>query len=247
MGGISLRISSSIMESLNPIYTHNHSYSQSSFNSQDTCFNSQLSTPPLTSDLIDPPHDLVTGDSGDYFHYKRPTLSVDVTPAEVLEKGSFISPVEDDDCNSINSHLQSYDSNLFIPNFTPFNFLLVDDNVINLKILAKFLNKLYPNSQCVQIQDSTKVMKTLEKQAFDLVFLDIEMPILTGTDLASLIRLNHLNDGLGLIAVTTRHYIEDLKLYSKVGIDFTFAKPLNYSHNYMMSCIDQVINCRKNY
>lgn len=134
--------------------------------------------------------------------------------------------------------------------YTPFRFLLVDDNVINLRILQRILVKLYPNASITTIDKSYQIPNLLKSQKYDVIFLDIEMPILTGIDITKIIRTDSLFKDLntvGIIAVTTKTSHDDLMLYDSLGIDYTLAKPLNYTLNHMVNCIESVIKYRKSF
>ncbi|KAG7662638.1 SRR1 [[Candida] subhashii] len=130
-------------------------------------------------------------------------------------------------------------------NLTPYNFLIVDDNLINLKILNRILSKIYPRSTITQIQDSRLVKDILTVNKFDVVFLDIEMPEVTGIDLAQHIRLDSTKNNWGLIAVTTMNSPSDLKLFKSIGIDYTFSKPMTWGLDVIGDIIDSVIELRK--
>ncbi|CAG91068.2 DEHA2G23386p [Debaryomyces hansenii CBS767] len=209
-------------------------------------YNNQLGTPPA---LPSPDYDYRM----DYFHYKpvsgdvrdesadmveaeyvdcdlKPKLSVDVNTFGGNQQ--FISPIE----------LGEYKK--FTPNTNPYNFLLVDDNFINLKILERVLLKLYPNCTIVKTQDSTKIMALLHSQTFDVAFLDIEMPGLTGIELAKMIRMEDKLNQVGIIAVTTKSLPCDKIIYEQAGIDHTFAKPLNYSFDHIITCIEKVLRAK---
>lgn len=207
-------------------------------------YNDQLSTPPA---LPSPDYDYKM----DYFQYKavtngigeeneraveaadlmdcdhKPKLSVDVQT--YCGNQQFISPIE----------LEDYKK--FTPNTNEYRFLLVDDNFINLKILERILLKLYPKCTIVKTQDSTKIMPLIHTQHFDVVFLDIEMPVLTGIQLAKMIRMDDRFKPVGIIAVTTKSLAKDRIIYQQAGIDHTLAKPLNYSFNHIISCIENVL------
>ena len=135
--------------------------------------------------------------------------------------------------------------NLSMPNLHTYNFLIVDDNVINLKILNRILIKLYPKASIVQVQDSTLVEAIVLKQSFDAIFIDIEMPQVTGLDIANIVRKDVQFDTTSLIAVTTRNSPHDLQLFQQVGIDYTFGKPLNYKLDFMADIIDSIMAQRK--
>ncbi len=64
--------------------------------------------------------------------------------------------------------------------------LLVDDEVITLKITKKFLNTA---GYSVEIaSDSTEAVKKLTSEKFDLLVIDISMPTLSGFDLVQLMQ-----------------------------------------------------------
>ncbi|EGW34139.1 uncharacterized protein SPAPADRAFT_148597 [Spathaspora passalidarum NRRL Y-27907] len=134
---------------------------------------------------------------------------------------------------------------LVIPNFTPYKFLIVDDNIINLKILNRILKKIYPRAEVTQVQDSTKVKPMLETATFDVVFLDIEMPKVNGIELAQHMRYNSKFDKWGVIAVTTLTSARDLRIFKSCGIDYTFDKPMKVGLNEIGRIIDEIIDQRK--
>lgn len=140
---------------------------------------------------------------------------------------SYPSPVEDLD--------------QWVPHMTPYNFLVVDDNEINLRILSRMLRKLYPRATVRTVQHSAAVETTEAALLhFDIIFLDIEMPYVTGTDIAARVRCLKELDHVALVAVTTRCSDLDLKLYRQVGFDYTIAKPLE-NHNYIQHKVEQVL------
>ncbi|KAK6204595.1 uncharacterized protein RJT21DRAFT_117040 [Scheffersomyces amazonensis] len=190
------------------------------------------------------------------------------------EPCQVISPVEEPESKNIaltlassaSSSSSSLSSNAtYKVNLTPFKFLIVDDNVINIKILERILSKLYPKSSVKSLQDSTKVMQYLNNHEVDMLFLDIEMPEVTGIDIACSLRHTHRHShshmaskphkihhnntknfkDMGIIAVTTRSLPEDLELYSEIGIDHTFSKPLGYKYDYFSNTIDKIIELRQ--
>lgn len=132
----------------------------------------------------------------------------------------------------------------WIPNTTPYNFLLVDDNEINLRIFSRMLQKLYPRASVGTLQES-RHLETTEAALlhFDIIFLDIEMPHVTGTDIATRVRSLSGLDHVALVAVTTRYSSRDLELYCLVGFDYTIPKPLE-NHNYIQRKVDLILRMR---
>lgn len=184
-----------------------------------------------------------------------------VTPVSEVEGEYFktwlpsMKSTSSNSCNSKN-HIDTRDINLFypspvedseafIPNNQPYSFLLVDDNEINLRIFRRMLLKLFPNASVRTVQESALVEishRTLLH--YHLIFLDIEMPIVTGTEIALKVRSSRELDQVGLIAVTTKYLCADLELYEKLGFDFTFRKPVEYPTNYILQKIEQVLQTR---
>ena len=120
-----------------------------------------------------------------------------------------------------------------VPRMEAYHFLVVDDNVINLKILVRLLSKMYPRASMHQLTDSTLVMEKFKHNKYDIAFLDIEMPKLNGLELAKKIRRNRDYNSTALIAVTSKAEEKDLLDYAKAGIDHTFKKPLKCSLSHM--------------
>lgn len=134
-----------------------------------------------------------------------------------------------------------------IINYNPLRFLVVDDNIINVKVLKKILHKLYPNAVLHSTTDLTQVTRVMSTHQFDCVFLDIDMPVLTGVDLAKMIRSQPCHRQVGLVAVTTRTSASDLATYNACGIDYTVDKPIRLGYNVMLERIDQVMHARSNF
>ncbi|RLV91037.1 Stress response regulator protein 1 [Spathaspora sp. JA1] len=198
----------------------------------------------------------------DYFTIK-PRLSIDVSS----DKSDSSSESEDE--NDYHSYtprtdytpLTPYDSfpspnletyfpsksilNLVIPNFTPYKFLLVDDNLINLKILNRVLLKIYPRAEITPITDSTQVKALVDSTTFDVVFLDIEMPKVNGIELVQHMRYNNKFNDWGVIAVTTLTSARDLRMYKQCGFDYTFDKPMKGGLREIGRVIDEIIDQRK--
>lgn len=131
------------------------------------------------------------------------------------------------------------------PNRTLYSFLLVDDNAVNLKILERVLHKIFPLAEIECMSDSTKVMDVVASRTFDVVFLDIEMPVVDGVEITKKMRASERYNSWGVVAVTTRVEVDDLLQYESIGIDHTFLKPLSYNYDWLMDVITGVIRKRE--
>lgn len=66
------------------------------------------------------------------------------------------------------------------------NILIVEDNVINQTVLSKMLAQA--GHSCEIANNGAESLAILEKRAFDLIFMDIEMPVMNGYEATSKIR-----------------------------------------------------------
>ncbi len=101
--------------------------------------------------------------------------------------------------------------------------LLVDDEAPALDRLKKLL-KAYPDIQVInEVQDGLTALSLIEKERPDLVFLDIDMPELSGLDVAKTIGMTG-----PLIVFATAYDEYALEAFESNAIDYV-VKPINTS------------------
>lgn len=202
-----------------------------------------------------------TYDGSDYFRYKLkpapPLVITDLAPARpaLAANEQFILPVDDDAHAGLQrrgsivpstaptaTNTPVVEDKAYMPLAAAHRFLCVDDNAINLRILSRLVGRLYPAATIDTTTSPHEALRLLGRQHYDLCFLDIEMPQMSGVDLATHVRT--YNQRLGLIAVTTRAGTDHVREYERVGVDTTFAKPLLYPYRHIMDSIDAVIAYR---
>ncbi|MGM0897009.1 MAG: response regulator transcription factor [Bacillota bacterium] len=100
--------------------------------------------------------------------------------------------------------------------------LLIDDEKRMLDLLALYLS---PHQYiCTKAQGAHDALQYLEKEAFDLVLLDIMMPGMSGFELCAKIR--SFSD-VPIIMLTAREQQEDIIKGLKLGADDYITKPFN--------------------
>ena len=111
-----------------------------------------------------------------------------------------------------------------------FRILAVDDNRINLMVLEKALKK---EGALVTLaadgQQALQILRT-QAQAFDLVLMDVQMPVMDGLTATREIRRNPDLRTLPVIALTAGVLPEERQAALNAGMNGFLAKPLNLQH-----------------
>ena len=103
--------------------------------------------------------------------------------------------------------------------------LAVDDNPANLKLISAMLSDQVTNiSTCVNGQQAVDIAK---KQKFDLIFMDIQMPVLDGVSASKEIKSDSMNSNTPIIAVTAHILPSEKEVFLEKGMDDCLAKPID--------------------
>ncbi len=105
--------------------------------------------------------------------------------------------------------------------------LLAEDNLINQKVALKMLEKL--GYQATAVANGKAAVEAAEHTAFDLILMDIEMPVMNGMVACRKIKnpqSKTLNREVRIIAVTAHAMNQDKTRFLEVGLDDYLAKPI---------------------
>lgn len=119
----------------------------------------------------------------------------------------------------------------------PLKLLVAEDNPLNQKLIQRLLGKLGYNELQIVGDGKECFEKVLEaskaKQPFDLVFMDVQMPVCDGLEATERIRaseeLSQAGDQPFVVAMSAGVMPEDQDRCYEVGMDSFLAKPLNMS------------------
>ena len=115
----------------------------------------------------------------------------------------------------------SLDQNI-LPKYN-YRILVVDDNVVNLKITKLMLQKFGCEVElCINAQ---KAMEIIVPFKYDLIFIDIQMPILDGIELTQILRKT-VETLPPIIALSANAMEGDAQKYIDLGVDDYVSKPL---------------------
>ena len=114
-----------------------------------------------------------------------------------------------------------------IPNLQNLRILVAEDNLVNQKIAVRLLEK---RGWKVEVaQNGQEAIERINKDNFDLIFMDLQMPVLDGLEATRLIREEEKQTGkhITIVAMTARAMIEDEQKCLQVGMDGYIAKPID--------------------
>jgi CheY-like chemotaxis protein len=107
----------------------------------------------------------------------------------------------------------------------PLKLLVVEDDLASLELMAEVFTSL--KAEVRPVSDSEKAVGMVNQEKFDGIFLDLEMPNLSGFDLARLIRKSPWNKSTPIIIVTGRDERDTMQQTFSIGATFFLQKPVD--------------------
>jgi PAS domain S-box-containing protein len=106
------------------------------------------------------------------------------------------------------------------------SILLAEDNAVNRQLALRLLQKQGHRVTCAR--DGSEALALLDRSAFDLILMDVEMPILNGFEASASIRAREKSDGghIPIVAMTARVMKGDEELCLASGMDAYLSKPI---------------------
>ncbi len=106
------------------------------------------------------------------------------------------------------------------------DILVAEDNLTNQKVIGKILERI-GHRTCL-VENGEQALDAMEKQRFDLVLMDLNMPVMGGLEAAKLYRFTHRHEPrLPIVALTADATPEAKKACEDAGIDAFLTKPID--------------------
>ncbi|RZJ67831.1 MAG: hybrid sensor histidine kinase/response regulator [Flavobacterium sp.] len=127
-----------------------------------------------------------------------------------------------------------------VKNYSEKNFLIVEDNVMNQMVIKMMLKSLGVQFQVAA--DGAECLELMKQQTFDLVLMDLQMPVMDGYEATEAIRAGETgteNSKIPIVVVTADTTLESKDRVFELGVDDYLTKPIDKKLLY--SKIDKII------
>ncbi|NFJ20630.1 response regulator [Clostridium botulinum] len=119
-----------------------------------------------------------------------------------------------------------------------FKILIAEDNNVNQIVMSKLIE--LKGWVAKTVSNGKESIVALEKDNYDLIFMDISMPVMNGLDAANIIKKNPKWSKIPIVALTAYDSLEQKKKFKSLGMDDYLSKPID--SNKLQYIIDKHLN-----
>ncbi|TDE09004.1 response regulator [Dyadobacter psychrotolerans] len=103
--------------------------------------------------------------------------------------------------------------------------LVAEDHLINMLLAKTLINKIATNATILEVANGKEALELCQKQLPDLIFIDIQMPLMNGHEATSLIRKLPGADKVFIVALTAGNVMGEKEKCIEAGMDDFISKP----------------------
>jgi len=103
--------------------------------------------------------------------------------------------------------------------------LVVDDHPVNRRVIRLFLEPF--NCELVEAHNGQEALDALEAESFDIVLMDVNMPVMDGLEATRRLRADPRFARLPVVALTADVMVAQIKTCLEAGCDAHVAKPID--------------------
>ncbi len=155
----------------------------------------------------------------------RPATAILIRPFTPLNLLDTVSSLytENDDTNTHPDHLHESAKKQFAGT----RILIAEDNEFNQLLISELLS--HWGITVSMVQNGAECLERLKtsQQPFDLILMDIQMPVMNGLEATQHIRREMKMTDIPIIALTANVMEQDQKKFQKVGMDSFLPKPFD--------------------
>ncbi len=125
--------------------------------------------------------------------------------------------------------------------YSDLRLLVVDDNATNHMVVSSLLDSVV--GSITTANDGAEAIETLKSQVFDIVLMDIHMPVMDGIEATLSIRgSNEPYSDVPIVALTADPQYQQKRLCVNIGMDEALAKPVKLAE--ILAAFDAVLENR---
>ena len=103
--------------------------------------------------------------------------------------------------------------------------LLAEDNLVNQKVFVRMFEKM--GGEVIAVSDGSQAVSRFRQQTFDVVFTDIQMPVMDGIQALEAIRKLPSGDRMPIVAVTANAMKGERERFLSMGFTSYLSKPIS--------------------
>jgi CheY-like chemotaxis protein len=111
----------------------------------------------------------------------------------------------------------------------PWKMVLAEDNPVNNLLATTILRNIFPNAVIMAANNGAEAVAVCDRIMPDIVFMDIQMPVMNGCEATRLIRQNEGENKAIIIALTAGAVDSERERCLKVGMNDFISKPIDIS------------------
>jgi CheY-like chemotaxis protein len=108
------------------------------------------------------------------------------------------------------------------------NILVIDDDCDDIMLFTEAFGTLYPNSTIYRASNGMEGLQMAQKVLPNIVFLDINMPIMNGRETLLAIRKDRLLKNLTICMLSTTNNRDEIQWCYNAGADGFVIKPSSF-------------------
>ncbi|MBC6109132.1 PAS domain S-box protein [Pedobacter fastidiosus] len=131
--------------------------------------------------------------------------------------------------------VEENESTFMLPEANPRKIMIVEDNEVNRFLTKTLIDNISPGNKIIEAKNGLEGLKLFSSEAPDLIFMDIQMPIMNGYETTGEIRKIDAKK-TPIIAITAGNVMGEKEKCLDAGMDDFITKPI------MEDTIGQVLN-----
>ena len=139
----------------------------------------------------------------------------------------LLSKLEDQDVTAKEDYMGTASEDIRLGERFPLRILLAEDNDLNLELMSLMLHQMHYEFDVAR--NGLEVLSALKDKPYDLILMDVQMPILNGLEATRRIREGSSQSDVIIIGLSANVFDEDFKKAMDMGMDEYLTKPIRLS------------------